>query len=204
MDVDMTTRSAILLSGGIDSAAIAYWKRPQYAITIDYGQLSAVGEIRAAAQIAKELGIQHEIISVDCRKLGSGDLAGMPSSEDAPAPEWWPFRNQLLVTLAAMRAHALKVGSLLVGSIKSDEFHVDGTERFYKCISDLVFMQEGSLKVETPAINLTAIDLVRQTEIPPGLLAWTHSCHKSDVACGHCRGCNKHRMLWRDLGSEGA
>jgi len=32
---------AILLSGGLDSIALAYWLRPQIAVTIDYGQRPA-------------------------------------------------------------------------------------------------------------------------------------------------------------------
>ena len=43
-------RTWIALSGGMDSICLAWWKRPESAITIDYGQLAASAEIAAAAQ----------------------------------------------------------------------------------------------------------------------------------------------------------
>src|SRR5262249_44466443 len=135
--------SAILLSGGIDSTALACWHRPAVAITIDYGQVSAAGEIRAAKQICRELDITHDIVSIDCRALGAGDLANAPIAKDAPASEWWPFRNQLLVTIAIMRAYALQLNSVLVGSVQSDSFHSDGRIEFYDKLDELVAMQEG-------------------------------------------------------------
>ena len=80
--------------------ALAYWKRPQLAFTIDYGQVCAEAEIRAAAKVASDIGIEHHIIKVDCSQLGSGSLCGGKPIDDAPVEEWWPYRNQLLVTLA--------------------------------------------------------------------------------------------------------
>ena len=38
--------TALLLSGGMDSIALAYWKRPDIALTIDYGQAAADAEER--------------------------------------------------------------------------------------------------------------------------------------------------------------
>lgn len=192
----------ILLSGGIDSTAIAYWKRPGYAFTIDYGQVSAAGEIRSSRKIASILGLHHEIITVNCRALGSGDLAGGEPAKDAPASEWWPYRNQMLITLAAMRAFSLGIKSLLVGSVKGDGFHQDGKPEFYQKISELLVMQEGSMEVQVPAISLTSTELVNISGLPFNLLSWTHSCHKSDMACGQCRGCNKHREVRSELGYE--
>ena len=49
-------KRAILLSGGVDSSAIAFLERPQLAIVVDYGQLPAVGERRAAHAIANSAG----------------------------------------------------------------------------------------------------------------------------------------------------
>ena len=66
-------KKAILLSGGMDSIALAYWLRPEIAITLDYGQRAAEAEIKAAAKVAGALGIEHSVISVDCSALGSGD-----------------------------------------------------------------------------------------------------------------------------------
>jgi 7-cyano-7-deazaguanine synthase len=195
-------KTGLLLSGGMDSIALAYWKRPDLAFTINYGQLGAVGEIRAAQTIAQELEIRHEIISVNCRELGSGDLAGEVQLETAPASEWWAFRNQLLLTLAGMSAIKLNLKTLMFGSVKSDCFHADGRMEFFQKIGELFEIQEGRLKVIAPAIHLTTAELVKTSKIPRSLLSWAHSCHISDYACGYCRGCTKYLSVMRELGYE--
>jgi 7-cyano-7-deazaguanine synthase len=192
--------SAILLSGGMDSAALAWWRRPDIALTIDYGQVSARGEIRAATAIARELGIAHEILTVDCHQLGSGDLAGTAPSGVAPVPEWWPFRNQLLITIAGMRGIALGVSELLVGAVASDGRHADGRPAFFEGIDTLMLSQEGGMRVLAPAIGMVSVDLIRTSGIELPILAWTHSCHTGDLACGNCRGCFKHQSVMGELG----
>lgn len=192
-------KTALLLSGGMDSLSIAWWKRPDIAITIDYGQLAAEAELRASRTICRVLGIEHHILRVDCRALGSGDMAGGQADPNAPASDWWPYRNQLLATLAAMRAISLGVTHLWLGTVKSDGSHRDGTPEFVDAMSKLLSMQEGGIQVEAPAIGLSTIELVRLAQIPHDQLAWAHSCHKANVACAQCRGCNKYFEVLEEL-----
>lgn len=195
--------SAILLSGGMDSTALAWWKRPQHAITINYGQRAARAEIEASRALANTLSMRHQIIELDCSQLGSGDLTGTRASALAPSSEWWPYRNQLLVTLAAMacvRADA-GVSELLVGCVASDAAHKDGSARFIELLNAVVSFQEGDLRVSAPASGMTTVDLIRRSRLPMSALRWAHSCHKSDVPCMNCRGCNKYCSVLEELGS---
>lgn len=194
--------TGILLSGGIDSAALARWKQPDVALTINYGQRSALGEIRAAKKITEELSIAHEVVSVDLQHLGSGDLAGTPPSSLAPAPEWWPFRNQMLATIAAMRAIALGIDTLLFGAVATDNVHADGRPAFFALLDQLTSMQEGGIRVSAPAIGMTTLELVRCSGIDLHVLAWCHSCHTADFACGNCRGCFKYESIMYALERE--
>jgi 7-cyano-7-deazaguanine synthase len=194
--------AALLLSGGMDSLCVAWWQRPALAITIDYGQLPAAAEIDAASAICEELRIQHSVVRVNCRSLGSGDMAGQEASVHAPASDWWPYRNQLLITLAGMRALATGAGELLLGTVSTDESHRDGSPEFVQSMSQLMREQEGSLVVRAPAIHLSTIELVRVSEVPMSILAWAHSCHRSDVPCGACRGCNKYFETLGELEHE--
>jgi len=187
----------------MDSIAIAWWKRPQWAVTIDYGQKAAAAERLAAAQVCKEIGIEHEVITVDCSTLGSGDMAYSVPDAHATTSDWWPYRNQLLITLACMRAITREVQMLYIGAVKSDgENHRDGTPEFVSRMDGLMAYQEGGLRVVAPAIEQTTVELVKMAEVPPGLLAWAHSCHKADIACGNCRGCNKYLATYAELGPE--
>lgn len=194
---------AILLSGGMDSIALAYWKRPAIAFTIDYGQAAAPAELAAAAQVANELEMQHQILRVDCSSLGSGDMAGSAPASVAPVPEWWPFRNQMLVTLAGMKAISLGVNELMIGSVSSDGQHADGRPEFFEALDRLMHLQEGGINVTAPALHLTTVELIQESAIPAGLLGWAHSCHTGPLACGGCRGCTKHYDVTRELTGHG-
>ena len=192
--------TGLLLSGGMDSIALAYWKRPHFAYTVDYGQLAANGEIQAATAVCKTLKIHHRIIRANCRETGLGDMAGTTPTEISPVPEWWPFRNQLLITLAGAIAISDKVGELMFGSISTDSAHKDGRKEFFQMISELMMFQEGSLRVVAPAINLDGLSLVKNSGVPREILAWSHSCHVAAYACGRCRGCVKHAETMKNLG----
>ncbi|MBB4041650.1 7-cyano-7-deazaguanine synthase [Microvirga flocculans] len=191
---------ALLLSGGMDSACLAWWKRPDVAITVDYGQRPADAEIEAAGAVCKALGIRHEVVRADCSSLGSGDMAGLPPADIAPVPEWWPFRNQLVLTLAGIAAVRLGVTHLMIGALLTDGAHADGRPEFVEAMSAVMALQEGGITVSAPAIELTAVDLVRISQIPKEVLAWTHSCHVANHACGRCRGCFKHSRTCEELG----
>ena len=191
---------AILMSGGMDSISVAWWRRPDVAIFVDYGQRAAQAEFDAGAAACAAMGLQHEAIRVDCSALGSGDMAGVPASAVAPVSEWWPFRNQLLLTLAGMFAIKLGAQRLDIGALRTDGEHADGRPEFIERISALMAMQEGGLTVEAPAIGLDAVELVKASAIPREVLGWAHSCHTGNLACGQCRGCIKHYQTWEALG----
>lgn len=193
-------KRAILLSGGMDSIALAYWLKPEIAITLDYGQRAAIAEIAAATRVSVALSMENHVIKVDCSSLGSGDLLGKEPLKDAPITEWWPYRNQMLVTLALMKAIQLDVCELMVGSVKTDAQHSDGTREFYDKLSELVVIQEGGIRVTAPAIDMTTVELVKKSGIPENLLMYAHSCHTSNTPCGKCHGCMKYMYVKNQLG----
>lgn len=190
---------ALLLSGGMDSIAVAFWKRPEIAITVDYGQKAAEAEVIAAGQVAGELAMRHEVVRIDCRPIGSGDMAGDKALDVAPVPEWWPFRNQILVTFAAARGVALGVTEVMTGSVASDGSHADGRPGFYEAMDHVTAFQEGGIRVSAPALSMTTAELVRASGVPREILAWAHSCHVGNLACGQCRGCVKHYLVTKEV-----
>lgn len=193
-------RRLLLLSGGLDSTGLAAWWRPDAALTIDYGQVSATGEERAARAIAQRLDVPWHHLRVDCSRLGSGLLAGAVPDPRAPVPEWWPFRNQLLATLASTWAFPRGFESVVLGSVATDGQHLDGSAQFYAVLDKLVSLQEGGLRIEAPAIALTTTELLRRIDLDSGVLGFTHSCHRSSIACGTCPGCVKRAAVLDELG----
>lgn len=192
----------ILLSGGMDSISLAFLLRPRHAFTVDYGQNSAQAEIHAASQVSKTLDIEHHVLSVDCSSLGSGNLSRNAPLEFAPVVEWWPFRNQLLVTLACMKGITFGLSHLIVGSVKTDDSHSDGTSEFYERISDLIYHQEGRIQIEYPAIKMDTLELIEKSGVPLSVLLWAHSCHTSNEPCMTCNGCLKYLSVLQNLGLD--
>lgn len=193
-------RRALLLSGGIDSIAVCFWRRPEIAITVDYGQRAAIAEIHAATQVTRRLSLPHIVISADCSSVGCGTMSmnavtRQPSDFQRPTEEWWPYRNQLLATLAAGFCAGQNIDCLLLGTVATDVTHRDGTQEFYDALNALLAIQEGGLRVEAPAIQLTSAELIEKSQVPIGVLAWAHSCHRANLPCGQCRGCLKHQQI---------
>jgi 7-cyano-7-deazaguanine synthase len=194
--------SGLLLSGGMDSIALAHWTRPTHAVTIDYGQRPAEAEIRAAQAVCADLGIEHTIVRADLSALGSGQMGVQPALDIAPVPEWWPFRNQMLITLAAMALIYRGVSELIIGTLKTDAAHADGAPEFVSTMDKTLRLQEGGLSLVAPAIEMTAPELIKASGVPMEILAWAHSCHVSNYACGMCRGCRKHYETLAELGHD--
>lgn len=184
-------KRAILLSGGLDSTAVAYWSRPDLAITIDYGQVAAVSEVRASNAICEELQLAHRVIAVDLKALGSGPMIGGAQLDVATSTEWWPFRNQLLLTLAGAVALRENIDELILGTVASDTEHADGTEEFVQRVDALMRLQEGSIRVSAPALHLHTPELIRRSGVPLAVLGWCYSCNVSATPCMTCRGCRK-------------
>jgi len=189
----------LLLSGGFDSIALAAWRRPTLCLTVDYGQIAAQAELHAAAQVCNALDLAHRTISIATQSLGSGDLAGKPSLSGQANSDFWPFRNQLLLTLASVVAIQAAIGAVVIGSVVSDARHVDGTPEFVRRIDQAISIQEGGIRVLAPAIELTTTQLILKSGAPRSLLAWAHSCHVDNIPCGTCKGCRKHIEVLQNL-----
>ena len=185
---------------------LCYWQRPELAVTIDYGQAPAEAEIEASCEVCRVLGIRHEVIKADCSEIGLGNMvvgevAGRVSGllTVAPSPEWWPFRNQLLITIGAARCVANGYNQVIVGTVKSDKCHRDGTRKFVRLMNALLACQEGGVTLLAPAIGMNSAELVLQSGVPRLTLCWAHSCHTSNLPCCNCRGCAKHIEVMRIL-----
>lgn len=193
---------ALLFSGGIDSTALAWWLKPEKLLFVDYGQVAANGELRAAKSVAKAIDRKLDVRSIPLRQFGQGSMAG-DLSASSPVPEFWPYRNQALITVAAMAYADLPISSIIIGTVSGDgDRHADGRIEFVETMNRLLEMQGGP-KLEAPAIKVTSEQLIADTRVPQSVLGWTFSCHTGEWACGACAGCVKHDEIMQRLGQEG-
>jgi 7-cyano-7-deazaguanine synthase len=194
-------RAVLLLSGGLDSTALLGLARPALALFVDYGQRPAAAEGRAAAAVASALSAELETVRVDLREIGAGLLRDDAPAPGSPSPEWWPYRNQLLVTAAAAVAVRRGLGEVLTATVASDgQRHADGTAEFYDALDAVLRIQEGAVRVRAPAIAMTSAELVTSSGVGDEVLGWTVSCHRGDLPCGSCPGCWKRDKVLLELG----
>lgn len=175
-------------------------EKPEALLFIDYGQLPAAGEQRAARSLANAMGLPLEERCAPLRDFGAGSLVGEHQASPS-APEFWPFRNQMLITLAAMTFSHCDPLEILIGTVAGDAVHPDGTPSFVEAMS-AVLGSQGTVSVRGPAIELTGDQLLAKSRLPAELLGWTFSCHTGEWACGRCRGCTKHNALKAANGND--
>jgi 7-cyano-7-deazaguanine synthase len=182
------------MSGGLDSAALAWWLRPEVCVTIDYGQKAAQGERAAATALCEAMSLNHRLIEADLSALGSGTMANKAVAPGASAAEFWPYRNQMLVTLASMLLQPEGLTEIIVGSVSTDR-HADGRAPFFRALDSTMRIQEGGVRVSAPARKHSSVTLLQRSGFPKDLLGLTFSCHVHEYACGQCGGCIKHREV---------
>jgi 7-cyano-7-deazaguanine synthase len=194
------TGTVLLLSGGLDSSSLAAWIRPDACLFVDYGQLAAGAERQASERVTNELALRWFELSVDCGAVGSGLMSRRPQVALAPSPEWWPFRNQLLGTLAVAWALARGFTDVAFGAVRGDGArHSDGSQAFFRAFDALVSGQEGGIRIGTPAIELSTEDLIAKSGIRRSVLGLTFSCHAANPGCGACPGCAKRTAVFDSL-----
>lgn len=190
--------NVLLFSGGIDSTVLAWWQKPDRLLFVDYGQVSAPGEERAATPIARDLALPLDIRRVDLRAFGHGVMVG-GAALNPDAPEFWPYRNQMLVTMAAMAYADQARLTIAIGTVLGDDVHPDGSPGF-RAAMNAVLASQGIATLEAPGAEASTEDLILRSGTPMSVLGWTFSCHTGAWACGQCRGCAKHEqvMSWAE------
>ena len=115
--------AVVLLSGGMDSAAVVAIAREQgfavHALSVRYGQRHT-SELDAAARIARALGaLAHKTVHVDLRSIGGSAL-----TDDIDVPEaggegipvtYVPARNTIFLSLALGLGEASGARDIYIG-----------------------------------------------------------------------------------------
>ena len=182
------------MSGGIESTCLAWMLRPELGFTVDYGQVTAQTEISSAKDICHFLNIDHAVLRAPTEFVRIGLLAGNEGSTSIH-PEFWPYRNQFILTCAMMAAYDRGVTEIQIGSVVGDSRFADGTTGFIDLMNDLAKLQGSELIVSAPAIKMTTEQLLSIANPPAQLLGLTFSCHRANIPCGDCPGCNKNRQV---------
>jgi 7-cyano-7-deazaguanine synthase len=216
--VGNTSRSVVLLSGGMDScvcAALAARDSDAAAVHISYSQRTEDRERRAFLGICDRLGIHERLVvrNEALRAIGGSALTDLdiavPQSlrigHDVPVT-YVPFRNAHFLSVAVSWAEVLGAEKVYIGAVEQDSSgYPDCRPAYYRAFNEVVKAgtKDGRIEIVTPLIGLRKADIVRLgLELgAPFDLTW--SCYsREDHACGVCDSCVLRQRAFQEAGAK--
>lgn len=198
---DSATRSCVLLSGGIDSAALLSQLLAQektiFPIFVRSGFLWEAAEIFWIRRLLRALGSRRikPLIVVDmpmAQLYGSHwgfTGKGIPGYRSDDSAVFLPGRNAVLLTAASIIASRLQAGSIYLGILKGNPFG-DAKPRFFRQLQSALSLAMGQpFTIQAPFRNTSKHNLIKQ--IPALPFSCTFSCIQPKLRYYHCGRCNK-------------
>ncbi|AVQ07899.1 TPA: 7-cyano-7-deazaguanine synthase QueC [Xanthomonas vasicola pv. zeae] len=211
-------KAVVLLSGGMDSAAVIALAQEQgfavYALSVRYGQRHT-SELDAATRVAAAQGvIAHKVVDVDLRSIGGSALTDDIDVPDAGGDgipvTYVPARNTIMLSLALGWAEVVGANDLFCGVNAVDySGYPDCRPEFVRAFEVLANLAtkagvEGAgLRVHAPLQFLSKADIVREGVRLGVDFGLTVSCYRADAdgrACGHCDACRLRAAGFADAG----
>ncbi|MGB0468878.1 MAG: 7-cyano-7-deazaguanine synthase QueC [Pontibacterium sp.] len=201
-------KAVILLSGGLDSATALAIAKSQgfecYVMSFDYGQRSLT-ELNAAKKIAADMGVaEHRVIRLHLEDIGGSALTDhsidVPDQEEEGIPVTYvPARNTVFLSLALGWAEVLGAYSIFIGVNAVDySGYPDCRPEYIAAFETLANLATKAgvdgqrLNIETPLMDLTKAEIIRQGIALGVDYGLTLSCYQADDlgrACGVCDSC---------------
>lgn len=193
-------KCVVVLSGGPDSATVAYWAKSQgydlYALTFKYGQL-ANREIECARKIAQKLSAPIKVIDLSpLKEIFTGVTAlvdeKIPLTAQFSQPIIVPFRNAIFLSAAVAYAASVNAERIFYGAQGSDAaFYPDCRREFYEAFEKAAQLgTDSKIRIEAPFSGNTKAEVIKKgTELGvPFELTW--SCYRNgNKHCGKCESC---------------
>jgi 7-cyano-7-deazaguanine synthase len=206
-----TKKCVVVLSGGPDSATVAYWAKTQgyeiYPITFKYGQI-AVKETECAQKIAQKLGTSTKIIDLSALKeIFSGVTSlcnqNIPLTAEFSPPIIVPFRNAIFLSAAVAYAVAAGADKIFYGAQGSDEpFYPDCRREFYEAFEKAARLGTcEEITIKAPFSGGKKSDLIKEGAKLGVPFELTWSCYiDGERHCGKCESCVNRKKAFKDAG----
>ena len=203
-------RAVVLLSGGLDSAAVLAWMRREgyacHALSFRYGQRHGV-ELARAAELARARGaVEHKTTESDLRAdRAEGEIAhGVPIT-------YVPARNTIFLAFALAYAETIGSSDLAIGVNAIDySGYPDCRPEFIAAFERLANLatasatEEGArFKIHTPLQHLTKAGIVKlalELGVPVGRTLSCYDPLPDGTPCGHCDACQLRRKGFAEAG----
>lgn len=199
-----------VLSGGMDSAVAcakmieSCGKENVRAVTFNYGSKHNDRENTAAQLLAKNYGIDWLLVRLpfvdqhfksDLLKSG-GEVPDGHYEEISMKRTVVPFRNGIMLSIAAGLAESMECGAVVLGNHKGDHaIYPDCRSEFTEPMA--LAIEKGTwngVRVYRPLENMTKAEIARLGSILGVPFELTYSCYKGgEKHCGKCGTCIERR-----------
>ena len=203
----MKKKAVVLLSGGMDSAAVVAIAKEQgfevYALSVRYGQRHT-SELEAAKRVSAALGVAgHKVVDVDLRSIGGSALTDdidVPEAGGAGIPVTYvPARNTIMLSLALGWAEVLGANDIFCGVNAVDySGYPDCRPEFvaaFQALANLATkagVEGAGIVVHAPLQYLSKAQIAAEGQRLGVDFGLTVSCYQADMngrACGQCDAC---------------
>jgi 7-cyano-7-deazaguanine synthase len=199
----------VVLSGGPDSAVVAYWAKKQgflvNCLSFKYGQI-AEKETAQARLIAEKLGTPIKVIDLSSLReifIGVTSLCdpNIALTSEFTTPIVVPFRNAIFLSIAVSYAAAICAKQIFYGAHGSDAANYpDCRKEFYESLEKTAKLgTEANIKIKAPFSNIPKSELLKigVTLGVPFELTW--SCYlEKEKHCGKCESCINRKNAFRE------
>lgn len=204
--------TVIILSGGMDSTVLLAHQLGKgckvAALSFHYGSKHNDRELAMASATCKRFGILHEIVTLPfIDQLFSSSL--LQSGSDIPDGSYdadsmkstvVPFRNGILIAIAAGYAESICASRLLLGSHSGDHhIYPDCRPEFNSAMSEAIQTgTDGKVSIDFPFATMDKReigDLGRTLGID---FTTTWTCYRGgELHCGTCGACDERKYALR-------
>lgn len=214
-------KSVVLFSGGIDSTTALAWARARssevHALTVDYGQRHRV-EVRMARQTARRMGVPQTVIALDPAPFAGSALTDpetalprcrRPSDiRSGPPSTYVPFRNGVLVSLAAAFAEARGLDTVVTGfNVIDSPDYPDTRPEFVRAMNRAIrtgtraAFGGPAIRVAAPFVRMRKSEIIRLGLKLGADYSHSVSCYGGGEApCGTCSACALRRRAFAGAG----
>jgi 7-cyano-7-deazaguanine synthase len=215
-------KCVVLFSGGIDSTTALRWALGRYtsvqALAVDYRQRHKV-EVRLARIAARRAGVPWTLLKIDLGQVGGSALTDpailLPrhkkwtASRTGPPATYVPFRNGVLLALAAAWAEARGIREIVCG------FHVIDSPDYPDTRPNFVRAMERAInagtkaacggppmKIQAPFIRMKKSDIIRWGLAHGADYSYSISCYDGrETPCGTCSSCLLRERAFAEAGA---
>ncbi len=217
--------AVVLLSGGLDSAAVLAVARERgfaaHALTVRYGQRHA-HEVQAAEKVANRLGAAaHVVLDIDLAAFGGSSLLGDGEVPKGRASEematgipstYVPARNTVFLSLALAWAETLGADDIFIGVNAVDySGYPDCRPEFiaaYQAMARTATragVESAAVTVHAPLIDMTKGEIIQlglALGVDYGLTSTCYDPADDGAPCGRCDACRLRLKGFAEAGEE--